>query len=237
MIGLFSLTCALAGCKPAGPAPAPAAPTEAPDGPAWFEDVTARLGVDFTHDPGPVGGYDYPQSVGSGCAATDLDGDGKPDLLFLANGGEKGAKNKLYKQLADGTFADVSAGSGLDFAGRNMGVAVGDIDNDGLPDVLITRHVGARLFRNLGGMKFEDITTAAGVNNPLWGTSACFFDYDRDGRLDLVIVNYIDYDPAVTEPGQLLPALLQAGVRVRSFNPVEADLEDAFMRVTGMPPS
>ncbi|OWK40270.1 hypothetical protein FRUB_05189 [Fimbriiglobus ruber] len=167
-----------------------------PDGPGWFEDVTAKVGIDFTHDAGSLEKYLTPQSTGSGVAACDLDGDGRPDLLFLTNGGT-GSKstNKLYRQKSDGTFEDVSAGSGLDFAGCNMGVAVGDIDNDGKPDVLITQYTGARLFLNQGGMKFKDVTEEMGIKNPLWGASVAFLDYDRDGWLDLVIVNYVDFDP------------------------------------------
>jgi hypothetical protein len=180
--------------------------SEPPDqpGPPWFEDVTDRLGIDFVHDAGPTGTYFLPQIVGSGCAAIDLDGDGRPDLLFLSNGGPKSkSTNKLYRQRPDGTFDDVTAGSGLDFAGHCMGVAVGDVNNDGKPDVLITLYTGARLFLNQGSMKFRDVTAAAGIHNPLWGASACFFDYDRDGWLDLVIANYLDYDPAFdcTSPG------------------------------------
>jgi len=182
----------------------PAVELSKTDAPVWFEDVTDRVGVDFIIDTGPTDTYFMPQLVGSGCAAYDLDGDGRPDLLFLTNGGPHStSKNKLYRQRPDGTFEDVSAGSGLDFAGHNMGIAIGDFDNDGKPDVLITQYTGVRLFRNLGGMKFQDVTEAAGIHDPLWGASACFLDYDRDGRLDLFICNYIDYDPAwdCTAPG------------------------------------
>lgn len=177
----------------------PTAPVTEPDSesPPWFEDVTDSLGIQFRHDPGPTGTYTMPQIVGSGLAVHDLDGDGRPDLLFLTNGGPtSSSRNALYRQKADSTYEDVSAGSGLDLAGHFMGVAVGDIDNDGRPDLLITQYLGSRLFRNLGGMKFEDITDRAGINNPLWGSSAAFFDYDRDGRLDLFIVNYLDYIPS-----------------------------------------
>jgi hypothetical protein len=168
---------------------------ESNDGPAWFEDATDRLGIHFTHDPGPVEKYWMFQAVGSGCAIHDLDGDGRPDLLLLTNGGpESASTNKLFRQRADGAFEDVSAGSGLDFPGWNMGIAVGDANNDGLPDVVITQYTGTRLFLNLGGMKFADISAEAGIKNPLWGTSAAFLDYDRDGRLDLFICNYVGYD-------------------------------------------
>jgi hypothetical protein len=170
---------------PAGPAP----------GAAWFEDVTERVGVDFVHDAGPVGDYFMPQQVGSGAALFDFDGDGLLDLFLLQNGGPNGAKNRLYKQTADHRFVDVSAGSGLDFAGYNMGVAVGDVNNDGLPDVLVTQYGAVRLFLNQGDGKFKDVTEEAGLIDHAWATSAAFFDYDRDGRLDLVVVNYVDYDP------------------------------------------
>jgi len=165
--------------------------------PAWFEDVTAAKKIDFRHEPGPVGECSMPQIVGSGGAFCDLDGDGRDDLLLLTNGGPNStSKNALYRQNADGSFADVSEGSALNFAAYSMGVAVGDIDNDGRPDVLITEYRGARLFRNEGGMKFRDITNESQLNNPFWGMSAAFFDFDRDGWLDLVIANYVDYDPS-----------------------------------------
>jgi hypothetical protein len=185
----------LVGCATAPP-PGGGPEAETPDGPPWFEDVTDRLGVNFTHDPGPTEKYPMYQIMGSGCAAHDLDGDGRPDLLMLTNGGPQSkSTNKLFRQKADGTFEDVSAGSGLDFAGFNMGVAIGDVNNDGKPDVLITQYTGARLFLNLGGMRFADVTEEAGIKNPSWGSSAAFLDYDRDGWLDLVIVNYVNYDP------------------------------------------
>jgi hypothetical protein len=176
--------------------PGPAG-AEGPSGPAWFEDVTDQLGLDFVHDPGPIEGFLMPQMVGSGAALFDADGDGKLDIYLLNNGGPNGARNRLYLQGADGRLHDASAGSGLDYAGFCMGVAVGDVNNDGLPDVLVTEYVGARLFINLGGGKFRDVTAEAGLENRAWGTSAAFFDFDRDGWLDVVIANYVDYDPAL----------------------------------------
>jgi hypothetical protein len=193
-LGLLIL---LVGCAPQ-PTPSPSTPEEAADGPPWFEDVTDQVGVHFVHDPGPLEKYPMYQSIGSGVAACDLDGDGRPDLLFLTNAGPASkSTNALYRQKPDGTFEDVTRGSGLDFASFNMGVAVGDVNNDGRPDIVVTQYGGIRLFLNRGNMKFEDVTEAYGLKNPLWGTSAAFIDYDRDGWLDLVVVNYVDYEPGI----------------------------------------
>ncbi len=171
--------------------------TPPPEAPPWFEDVTDQVGLDFVHDAGPVDdGYFMPQIVGSGAALFDFDGDGRLDVLLLNNGGPKGRPNRLYKQMPDGKFKDVSKGSGLDFSGHCMGVAIGDVNNDGLPDVLITEFAGVRLFLNNGDGTFADVTEAAGLKSPLWATSAAFVDYDRDGWLDLVVVNYVEYDPS-----------------------------------------
>jgi hypothetical protein len=167
--------------------------------PAWFEDVTDKFGLKHTHDCGPITpDYFMPQIAGSGCAFLDFDGDGRLDIYLIHNGGPKGAKNQLFHQERDGTFRDVSAGSGLDVAGYGMGVAVADVNNDGRPDVLLTEYGSTRLFLNQGGGRFLDVTREAGLDNPLWATSAAFFDFDRDGWLDLIVVNYVDFDRSFT---------------------------------------
>jgi hypothetical protein len=185
----------LAGCRRS-----PAPPTDPP----WFEDATAAAALAFAHDAGPADGrYFMPQSMGSGVALFDFDGDGLLDVYLLNNGGPKGRPNQLFHQTPGGAFVNVSKGSGLDYSGFCMGVAVGDVNNDGKPDVLVTEYGGVRLFLNNGNGTFSDVTRQAGLSNPLWGVSAAFLDYDRDGWLDLVVVNYVDYDPtwACTGPG------------------------------------
>lgn len=164
--------------------------------PEWFADITTRSGLDFVHESGPTGTYFMPESIGSGGALFDFDNDGRLDvyLLHCVAPGSK-SRHRLYHQEADNRFRDVSAGSGLDVAGHGMGVAVGDVNNDGWPDVLVTEYGAARLFLNRGGGKFQDASAAAGIENTRWATSAAFFDYDRDGWLDLVIANYVDYSP------------------------------------------
>ena len=177
------------------PPPDPTPPADTPAAPPWFEDVTDKVGLNFTHNCGPTGTYFMPQSMYGGAAVFDADGDGRLDILLLQGAGPNtGVGNRLYLQTPDGKFRDATAGSGLDFDGYNVGVAVGDFDNDGRPDVLITQFVGARLLRNEGGGKFRDVTAEAGITNPHWGASAAFVDFDRDGLLDLIIVNYLDYD-------------------------------------------
>lgn len=167
-----------------------------PAEPPWLADVTDEVGLDFVHDAGPTGTYFMPQQVGSGAALFDFDNDGRLDILLLQNGGPNSAStNRLYRQLENGKFQDVSKGSGLDINGHNMGVAVGDVNNDGLPDVVITQYNGVKLFLNQGNGKFRDATEEAGLSNPSWGTSAAFIDYNRDGWLDLVVACYVDYDP------------------------------------------
>ena len=181
----------------AGPTPT-TQPAADPGVPPWFADVSDQVGLNFVHDPGPVGTYFFPQIMGSGAAFLDYDNDGRLDIFLIQNAGPNSKSvNRLFHQTPEGKFVDVTAGSGLDVSGYGMGVAVGDVNNDGWPDILVTEYGRLRLFRNNGNGTFTDVTQEAGLDNPRWGTSAAFFDYDRDGWLDLVVTNYVDYDPSV----------------------------------------
>jgi hypothetical protein len=192
------------GCTKTTEAPATPSSAKAPipqPAPVWLEDSTETVGLNFMHDVGPVGSYFMPESLGSGVAIFDFDNDGRMDVFLLQNAGTNStAKHRLFHQEPDGHFRDVSSGSGLELTGRGMGVAVGDVDNDGQPDLFITEYDRVRLFRNGGGGKFAEITREAGLDNPHWGMSAAFFDYDRDGWLDLFVVNYVDYSPSMKCP-------------------------------------
>jgi hypothetical protein len=197
-VGLLAASAAalVVGC---GESPSP---PSGPGPPPWFEDVTAARGLDFLHDAGPAGTYFMPQIIGSGCALFDYDNDGRLDIYLLHNGGPKSSsRNRLFHQEPDGRFHDISAGSGLDIAGYGMGVAIGDVNNDGYPDVFVSEYGGAHLFLNVGQGRFREVTQDAGIEHLLWGVSCAFVDYDRDGWLDLVVVNYLDADP--TRPCRL----------------------------------
>ncbi|MEE8524722.1 MAG: CRTAC1 family protein [Thermoanaerobaculia bacterium] len=145
-----------------------------------------------------------PTSIGSGAAWLDYDLDGDLDIFLVhgARGGDRFLDGepwpcRLLRQEGDGTFVDVTALAGLSRPSLGMGVAVGDIDGDGDPDLYVTNYGPDALFDNNGDGSFTDVSRAAGVDNPSWGSSALFFDYDRDGDQDLYVTNYVDFDPAV----------------------------------------
>jgi hypothetical protein len=160
-------------------------------------DVTAAAGISFRHNSGAYGGKLLPETLGSGCAFLDYDNDGWPDIL-LVNGadwpGHRRARTtlRLYRNNRNGTFTDVTSRAGLDVELYGMGVAVGDFDNDGFPDLYITCVGQSRLFRNTGRGGFVDVTPRSGLGDRHgFSTSAMWFDYDRDGRLDLFVCNYV----------------------------------------------
>jgi hypothetical protein len=178
-----------------------AAITTAAGGPPAFKDVTAAAGLRFKHVSGAFGKKYLPETMGAGCAFLDFDGDGDQDVL-LVNGqpwpGQPGPRSLpgLYRNNGDGTFSDVTRGSGLDVSIYGMGVAAADYDNDGRIDVYLTGLGGNRLFHNLGGGRFADVTAQAGVAGGGFGTSTAWLDYDKDGRLDLFVANYVEWTVA-----------------------------------------
>lgn len=175
----------------AGPGAQPGAVT--------FTDVTGAAGIRFVHNSGRAGQKWLPETLGSGVAFFDADGDGWQDLLFV-NGRDwqprgRRSVSALYVNDGRGGFRDATAGSGLDVEIYGMGVAVGDYDNDGRGDVYLTALEGDRLFHNEGAGRFRDVTKASGIANADFGTSAAWLDFDRDGRLDLFVANYVRWTP------------------------------------------
>jgi hypothetical protein len=172
-----------------------------------FEDVAERAGITFRHTNGSQEKYLFLQTLGGGCAFLDYDGDGFQDVLLVTCGDfprtHKQQNVFLYRNKGDGTFEDVSRGSGLDADCQYaQGVAVGDYDNDGKPDVFITAYGGCFLFHNEtqnAKPVFRDVTQGAGVGDTdkgtRWASSAAFGDYDNDGRLDLYICHYARWSP------------------------------------------
>ena len=170
-----------------------------PAGDIVFTDVTSQAGIHFTHNAGRAGKKYLPETLGAGCAFFDADGDGWPDILLInsKDWSPRGRRSlpALYRNNHNGTFTDITAGSGLDIEMYGMGVAIGDFDNDGRDDVYITALDGDHLFHNEGNGKFRDVTKSAGIQNANFGTSAAWLDYDRDGKLDLFVANYVQWTP------------------------------------------
>jgi hypothetical protein len=187
-----------------------------PISPLHFTDVTEQAGIHFHHTNGGFGRKYLPETMGSGCAFLDFDNDGWLDILLL-NGRSLGRSEEspgdrnnprsqipnprtgiptaaLYRSNRNGTFTDVTRGSGLDVPMYAMGCCVGDYDNDGRADVFVTTCMEPnRLFHNEGGGKFQDVTASAGIGDRRWGTSCAWVDYDNDGWLDLFVCNYLQF--------------------------------------------
>ena len=174
----------------------------APSGaPLRLVDITEQAGVQFKHNSGAYGGKLLPETLGSGCAFLDYDADGWQDILLI-NGmdwpGHKRERStlRLYRNNRNGTFTDVTRSTGLDIEMYGMGVAVGDYNNDGFPDIFISCVGQSRLFRNTGKGSFVEATRASGLlGRQGFSTSALWFDYDRDGLLDLFVCNYVRWSP------------------------------------------
>ena len=157
-----------------------------------FAEVSTESGIDFIHQSGMTPEFHFPSIFGSGVAIFDADGDGRMDLYFLTAtrlpvDPENAAPNRLYKNLGNGRFEDVTASCGLGFAGFSLGVAVGDIDNDGDQDVFLTAFRQRMLYQNDGHGRFTDITRKSGLSSHVWSTCGAFLDYDNDGDLDLYV--------------------------------------------------
>jgi enediyne biosynthesis protein E4 len=164
-----------------------------------FRDITAQAGLRFTHNNAAFGKKYLPETMGPGCAFPDYDGDGYPDILLVNGEDWPGHKRvastlKLYHNNHDGTFTDVTVKAGLAVALFGLGVAVGDYDNDGRDDIFVSALGQSHLFHNTGNGTFTDVTRAAGLWGPNeFSTSAAWVDYDRDGKLDLVVANYVQW--------------------------------------------
>jgi hypothetical protein len=164
-----------------------------------FRDITQKAGIHFVHNNAAFGKKYLPETMGPGVAFIDYDNDGWPDI-FIVNGmdwpghASKRSTPKLYHNNHDGTFTDVTHKAGLDVEMFGMGVAVGDYDNDGYDDLFVTALGQSRLFHNNGNGTFTDVTQKTGLLGPKeFSTSAAWVDYDRDGKLDLVVANYVQW--------------------------------------------
>jgi hypothetical protein len=174
-----------------------------PLAPVRFTDVTAQSGIRFVHNAGKSGKKYLPETMGSGVVAFDADGDGWTDILFInsKDWSPRGRRSTaaLYRNNRNGTFTDITRGSGLDISIYGLGGSAGDYDNDGRDDVYVTALEGDHLFHNEGGGKFRDVTAQSGIHNANFAASSAWLDFDRDGKLDLFVANYVQW----TQKGDL----------------------------------
>lgn len=195
---------------------------------AKFTDITKAAGLAFSHNNGAYGDKLLPETMGGGVAFLDYDNDGNQDLLLINSTywpghtpeGKSPTTLALYRNDGHGHFTDVTAGSGLDVSCYGMGAAIGDYDNDGLPDVFITAVGGNHLFHNDDKGKFHEITGEAGVGGSTndWSTGASFIDYDNDGKLDLFVCNYVQWSPEIDRAANFeLPKIGRAYGPPRNF--------------------
>jgi hypothetical protein len=181
----------------------PAITQKKPPAPAGFTDIRQSAGITFVQDSTETDEKFYLETMGTGVGWIDYDQDGLMDLYFVQSGATdaykptKSLRSALYRNNGDGTFTDVTEKAGVGGEGHyGQGVAVGDYDNDGYPDLYVTGYGRAILYRNNGDGTFTDVTAKAGVaDEGAWSTSAGWFDFDKDGWLDLVVTNYLDWSP------------------------------------------
>jgi len=173
----------------------------------WFDDVTRDSGVDFVYVNGATGVFLFPEIMGGGAAVLDFDGDGRMDLYLVQGGSldpqaelaDPSRRDRLYRNITgdDGStvirFEDVTTASGIDARGYGQGVAVGDIDGDGDPDLLLLNVGPNQLWRNDGNGRFTDISAEAGIAGDAWSVSASIADLDGDGLPEMLVVNYVDW--------------------------------------------
>ena len=214
LVAGLSLMAALLLTAPVGCGPTPesiednstGSPSTRQTKPFALHDVTVAAGIDFVHETSSSTDYHMPDIMGYGCGAFDFDRDGDLDLIFASGGGSAGAgempvvwPGTVFRQDAPGHFTRMPTSTttpeGRADNATAMGIAIGDVNNDGWPDVYITHFGNDQLYLNNAGTGFQNVTAAAGLSNPGWGTSACFVDFDRDGWLDLYVTNYVDYLP------------------------------------------
>ena len=185
-----------------------------------FEDITARSGINFVTDSSPTPNKNQPETMISGVGLIDYDNDGYPDIFFINGAAIPSLRkespkyfNRLFHNNHDGTFTDVTEKAGLAGDGYDMGVAIGDFDNDGWQDIYVASVTKNHLYRNNGDGTFTDVTDKAGVGEPMhkgrkmWSAAAGWVDYNNDGKLDLFVSNYckweVNKDPVCLSGGRL----------------------------------
>jgi enediyne biosynthesis protein E4 len=177
-----------------------------------FEEIPPALsGITWTHNAGKSAARYLPETTGPGCAFLDYDNDGWMDIYFVNSGQcdfynpSPPLRNALYRNNRDGTFTDVTEKARVPGGGYGQGVAVGDYDGDGFPDIYVTQYGKSILYHNNGDGTFTDVTEKAGVAAPGWSSSAVWFDYDNDGRLDLFVCQFVEFSKALNKscgPGE-----------------------------------